>query len=169
MQAANAILEGQKPITSEIFTVCPVLAAYHICSLDTAGTALFIFNDRDQFLSYNFVEKIERYSKGILDPIKIQARTLLHKSDLHLVPGGIPLVSLASDPGRLAEQHGGFGGSQKRCDVRTTNSDPNHLATYPRILLPAPPRNHETPKLHSNELGASRCLYHTVNLAPASN
>lgn len=108
MQAANAILEGQKPITSEIFTVCPVLAAYHICSLDTAGTALFIFNDRDQFLSYNFVEKIERYSKGILDPIKIQARTLLHKSDLHLVPGGIPLVSLASDPGRLAEQHGWF-------------------------------------------------------------
>jgi hypothetical protein len=108
MQAANAILEGQGPLTPEIFSVCPVLAAYHICSLDTAGTALFIFNDRDQFLSYNFVEKVERYSKGILDPIKIQARTLLHKSDLQLVPGGIPLVSLASDPARLAEQHGWF-------------------------------------------------------------
>ncbi|MCU0719066.1 MAG: hypothetical protein MUC83_05135 [Pirellula sp.] len=108
MEAANAILTGDGPITTEVFSVAPILAAYHICSLDTAGTALFLFNERNRFLSYDFVEKVEKYNKGVLVPIKTKARSLLHSSDLVLVPGGIPLVSLASDPEQLADQHGWF-------------------------------------------------------------
>jgi hypothetical protein len=105
-QAANAILAGPEAITPDVFSVCPVLAAYHICSLDTAATAFFLFNERSQFFSYDFKEKIEQYNKGILVPIKNKARDLLHKSDLVLVPGGIPLVSLKSDLDQMAEQHG---------------------------------------------------------------
>lgn len=106
MQAANAILARPEAITQDVFSVCPVLAAYHICSLDTAATAFFLFNERSQFFSYDFKEKIEQYNKGILVPIKNKARALLHQSDLVLVPGGIPLVSIKSDLDHMAEHHG---------------------------------------------------------------
>ena len=107
MNSANEMLR-QNTIDSTIFAKAPVLSAYHICALDTAGTALFLFNGKDRWLSYDFVEKVEKYNKGILTPVKAKARELINASDLVLTPGGIPLVSLASDPAQLAAQHGWF-------------------------------------------------------------
>jgi hypothetical protein len=107
-EEANAILTSGKPIEPTILAAAPVLAAYHICALDTAGTALFLFDERRHWISYDFVEKVEQYNRGVLVPIRAKARQLVAKSDLVLTPNGLPLISLKDNPAKIAEQRGWF-------------------------------------------------------------